>query len=155
LRSPRNSQPQRPAWLLSVVIHAAVLAALCLQLKTAPHGTGDSHRGSIGLVLNHAADDGPGGGHQQYDVKQAVAISDVLLPPALLAAAPLEVQDTAATQTDNTQNQNAQTDNTSATQQPTATNSNSSSSANGSKQPAAKPTKSSGKSTGHTASARP
>lgn len=153
LHSPQNSPPQRSAWLLSVVIHAAVLAALGMQWNAMPRGTGDSHRGSMGLLVNHSTANGSPDTHRQYTVTQAVALSDVLVPPALLAAAPLNVQESPTTQTDSAQNQNAQTDNTSATQQPAATNPSSSS--NGSKPTAAKPAKSSGKSTGRTTSARP
>jgi hypothetical protein len=47
-----------PSWLLSLVLHGALLLTMALLLKVAPRGTGAEETRTVGLVLKHASDSG-------------------------------------------------------------------------------------------------
>src|SRR6185436_12282760 len=51
-------KPLMPAWVFSVIIHAAAVGALCYAYHPSPRGAGDAHHGSIGIVLSHSSSGG-------------------------------------------------------------------------------------------------
>jgi hypothetical protein len=91
--SARSTKLLVPAWVLSVAIHAAMLIALGVAMKSGPRGTGDAQYGSMGLVIHRSSpsdslqfDPGDGG---QSAVHQASFVEE-LSAPLLLVAAPAE-----------------------------------------------------------------
>ncbi len=97
---PRPPKPLMPAWVLSIVIHGAMLVALLAMMQPAPRGTPDAQYGSMGLVLHKTSttrtNSEPGDGDQPA-VRQAAFIEE-LTPPLLLAAAQVEAAEPAAPQ---------------------------------------------------------
>src|SRR5262249_24520018 len=79
-----------------IVIHSAMILALCLAMKPSHHGSADAQRGSMGIVL-HRTSMKDGGGERPV-VQQAVAIMDVQAPPLLLASAPVATSEPEAAQ---------------------------------------------------------
>jgi hypothetical protein len=88
----RPPQPLVPAWLLSVLIHAATILILCAVIQP-PHGTADAKFGSMGIVLHHTSAGGASTEADQPIIQQTVAIMDVPSPPYLLVAEPAETNE--------------------------------------------------------------
>jgi hypothetical protein len=94
----RSPKPLMPAWALSVVIHGAMIVALCVAMNPAPHGTPDAQRGSMSITLHRSStNDGSSDGERPV-VQQAVAIMEVEAPPLLLASAPVATSEPEAAQ---------------------------------------------------------
>jgi hypothetical protein len=70
--SPRQG-PSLPAWVLSVLVHAAVLTGLVLVLDRAPQGTGDDPDRPVGIALVHRTPD-----RTEYVTEPDVAVSEEL-----------------------------------------------------------------------------
>jgi hypothetical protein len=94
----RSPKPLVPAWVLSIAIHAAMLVALCIAIQPSQHGAPDAQYGSMGLVLHRMSDTGALGANDRPVVQQAVAIMELPAAPLLLASAPVETNEPAATQ---------------------------------------------------------
>jgi hypothetical protein len=94
----RSPKPLVPAWVLSIAIHAAMLVALCIAIQPAQHGAPEAQYGSMGLVLHRLSDTGAFGGNDRPIVQQTAAIMELPAPPLLLASAPVETNEPAATQ---------------------------------------------------------
>src|SRR6476661_3821680 len=99
----RSPKPLVPAWVLSIVIHGAMLVALCVAIKPFPHGAPDSQYGSMGLVLHRTSAGGDSTAFEQPVIQQTAAIMDVAAPPLLLASAAVEADEPATTQETPTQ----------------------------------------------------
>jgi hypothetical protein len=89
------AKPFKPAWMLSVVLHVAVIVALCVEIQPSRRGTTDAQAGSIGIVLNGSATEDAQNEFGQFKVQQALAVDDDLTPPVLLAANTTEATDSA------------------------------------------------------------
>jgi hypothetical protein len=100
----RPPKPLVPAWLLSVLIHAAMILILCAVIQP-PHGTADAQFGSMGIVLHRTSTGGASSNADQPIIQQTAAIMDVPSPPFLLAAAPADATESAS----NKQEEPAQT----------------------------------------------
>ena len=93
----RSPKPLVPAWVLSIVIHAAMIVALCVAIKPSPHGTPDAQYGSMGLVLHRTSTGDAFGETDRPIIQQTAAIMEEPAPPLLLASAPVETNEPAAT----------------------------------------------------------
>jgi von Willebrand factor type A domain len=93
--SAQPSKPLVPAWLLSVVIHAAMIIALCVAIKPFPHGAADGQYGSMGLVLHRTGTGDTLGADGRPIIQQTVAMMDEPAPPLLLASAEIETKEPA------------------------------------------------------------
>jgi hypothetical protein len=100
----RPPKPLVPAWLLSVLIHVAMIVILCAVIQPS-HGTADAQFGSMGIVLHHVSNDGASRDLGPPIIQQTAAIMDLPSPPYLLVAAPADANESAL----NTQEEPAQT----------------------------------------------
>src|SRR4051812_27269196 len=94
----RPPKPLIPAWMLSIAIHAAMLAALCVAIKPFPHGVPDAPYGSMGLVVHRTGTAGPSSAFDQPIIQQTAAIIEEPAPPLLLASVPVETIEPATAQ---------------------------------------------------------
>lgn len=94
----RSPKPLVPAWMLSIMIHAAMILALCVAIKPFPHGAPDAQYGSMGLVLHRTSANGDSSAFDQPIIQQTAAIMEEPAPPLLLASAAVETNEPAATQ---------------------------------------------------------
>jgi hypothetical protein len=88
--------------MLSIVIHGAMLVALCVAIKPSPHGSPDAQYGSMGLVLHRTSANGNSTAFDQPIIQQTAAIMDVPTAPLLLAFTAVEANEPAATQQETT-----------------------------------------------------
>src|SRR5258705_13962775 len=72
----RSPKPLVPAWVLSIVIHGAMLVALCVAIKPSPHGSPDAQYGSMGLVLHRPSANRDSTGFDQPIIQQTAEIKD-------------------------------------------------------------------------------
>jgi hypothetical protein len=86
-----------PAWVLSIVIHGAMLVALCVAINPFPPGAADAQHGSMGLVLHRTSANGDSTAFEQPIIQQTAAIMEVPAPPLLLASTTVETNEPAAT----------------------------------------------------------
>src|SRR5829696_3077203 len=86
----RPPKPLVPAWVLSIMIHATTIFALCVAIQPVQHGTTDVPYGSMGLVVHRASDTDTTGEFDRPIVQQTAAIMEAPAPPLLFAAAPVE-----------------------------------------------------------------
>jgi hypothetical protein len=94
----RPPKPLVPAWVLSIVIHGAMLVALCVAIKPYAHGAPDAQYGSMGLVLHRTSASGDSNAFDQPIIQQTAAIMDVAAPPLLLASTAVEADEPATAQ---------------------------------------------------------
>src|SRR4051794_20884782 len=99
--STSSAQPHKPlvpAWLLSIVIHGAMIFALCLAIKPSPQGASNGQYGAMGIVLHRPVAGGAPGDPGRPIFQQPWAIREDPPPPLLLVSAPIETKDSAATE---------------------------------------------------------
>jgi Mg-chelatase subunit ChlD len=75
-----------PAWVFSVLIHAAAFGALCYAYHPWQRGATSGKHGSIGIVLSHSASGSDKNADRRLEVRQAIATMEELTAPVLLAA---------------------------------------------------------------------
>jgi len=79
-----------PAWLLSVVIHAALILAIGFGLQIVTPGAAEQPVRTVGIVLKHSAEDGTAyaGAERQADAEQTAQAARKVAAEATLAALP-------------------------------------------------------------------
>src|SRR5262245_56979017 len=107
-----------PAWILSVLIHASILAVLCARMQPWTRGSADSQHDSVGIVLNHSTSDAVVRESNPYPVVQA-ALFEELAPPELLAVADTTTNEDAQTEKKQSQNSTSRSDSVGSTKKST------------------------------------
>ncbi len=62
-----------PSWLLSLILHGALLITMALLFKVAPRGTGAEITRTVGVVLKHSSDQGESSFYTDESSQQFVA----------------------------------------------------------------------------------